>query len=172
MFERVSHHVRRRVATAIRPLQARWYRGTGLQCPLCGGSFRKLLPYRGSYFVLGQLRDHFTPNCLCPGCGSDIRHRLVATFLDGVLDAAGTGTLLHFAPEAHLARFLQRRSGMTYVACDLDTRHYPHARRTDITNIDLPDHSVDAIVNVHVLEHIDDDRKALRELHRVLRPGG
>ena len=42
----------------------------------------------------------------------------------------------------------------------------------DITDIRFPDESFDVIYASHVLEHVDDDRRAIRELHRVLRTGG
>jgi SAM-dependent methyltransferase len=42
----------------------------------------------------------------------------------------------------------------------------------DITKLAVPDHAFDAIICSHVLEHVEDDRAAMRELHRVLAPGG
>jgi len=45
-------------------------------------------------------------------------------------------------------------------------------QRIDITNIGLPHDTFDIILCNHVLEHIPDDRKAMRELHRVLKPNG
>ena len=42
----------------------------------------------------------------------------------------------------------------------------------DLTNCPLPSDSVDGVVMLNVLEHIDDDAAALRQVHRILRPGG
>lgn len=42
----------------------------------------------------------------------------------------------------------------------------------DIKNINFKDNFFDYILAIHVLEHIDDDSQALRELYRVLKPGG
>lgn len=57
-----------------------------------------------------------------------------------------------------------------YVSVDLDN---PHATlRMDITQLDFPDESFDFIYCSHVLEHVEDDRKAMCEFARVLRPDG
>jgi len=53
-----------------------------------------------------------------------------------------------------------------------DLRSTKADQKIDITSIPMSDESVDIIVCNHVLEHVMDDRKALRELHRVLKPGG
>jgi SAM-dependent methyltransferase len=42
----------------------------------------------------------------------------------------------------------------------------------DLTRCPLPDGCVDAVVMLNVLEHIEDDAGALREVRRILRPGG
>jgi SAM-dependent methyltransferase len=51
--------------------------------------------------------------------------------------------------------------------------HDPAAMvRLDITEIDFPDESFDVVYCSHVLEHVPDDRKALAEIRRVLKPDG
>lgn len=42
----------------------------------------------------------------------------------------------------------------------------------DLARCPLPDRCVDAVVALNVLEHVEDDQKALREMRRILRPGG
>lgn len=78
--------------------------------------------------------------------------------------------LLHFAPEPIFSRALRKMSNLDYVTADLDPRRAQF--QMDICNIQFPDESFDAILCVHVLEHVPDDRQALREMQRVLKRGG
>jgi ubiquinone/menaquinone biosynthesis C-methylase UbiE len=42
----------------------------------------------------------------------------------------------------------------------------------DLTRCPLPTASVDAVIMANVLEHIEDERAALSQVYRILRPGG
>jgi cyclopropane fatty-acyl-phospholipid synthase-like methyltransferase len=42
----------------------------------------------------------------------------------------------------------------------------------DVTDVDMPDASVDAVISQEALLHVPDKRAALREAHRILRPRG
>jgi SAM-dependent methyltransferase len=99
------------------------------------------------------------------------RHRLLWLFLRERTDLLdGPHRLLHLAPEPVFHRRLSVLPGLDYVTADLDS---PLARdRVDVTALPYADDSFDAILCNHVLEHVPDDRRAMRELHRVLRPGG
>lgn len=82
----------------------------------------------------------------------------------------GTRSLLHFAPEWALRRRLRKVRGLHYVTADLHQDDVD--LRLDITALDLPDASFDAVLCSHVLEHVIDDMAAMRELARITAPGG
>lgn len=135
------------------------YAGRRFACPLCGGHFRRMRRAAGR------------KNALCPGCNSRERHRVLWLFLEHEMDILTTPyRLLHFAPEASLSLRLGGLENLEYVTGDLDPERA--AEQIDITDIPKPDGSFDLVLVSHVLEHVPDDRKAISELYRVLRPGG
>ncbi|HET7460135.1 MAG TPA: methyltransferase domain-containing protein [Longimicrobium sp.] len=147
---------------ARRALGARRWRGTGAYCPVCEHEYARFLPF-------GDVvrREH----ALCPGCHSLERHRLLWRYLHERTELfSRPHRLLHFAPERCLERRLGRAPTVDYVTADLQRGRA--MLQLDITRQALPDASFDAVLAVDVLEHIEDDRAALRELRRVLRPGG
>jgi SAM-dependent methyltransferase len=77
---------------------------------------------------------------------------------------------LHVAPENALTNRLLNISSLEYLSIDLKDRSA--MLKMDITEINAPDNYFDIIYCSHVLEHVDDDRKAIDELYRVLKPGG
>jgi SAM-dependent methyltransferase len=80
-------------------------------------------------------------------------------------------TLLHFAPEPDFGKRLASARGVRYVSADLLGDRTPRVI-TDITALGLRECSFDAIVCSHVLEHVPNDRLAMKECRRVLKPGG
>lgn len=83
--------------------------------------------------------------------------------------------ILHVAPENCLRERLQAIQNVGYIAGDKHEPGYTYPKGTidlDITKIQFPADRFDLILCSHVLEHVPDDATALRELHRVLAPGG
>jgi SAM-dependent methyltransferase len=134
------------------------YGGNNVECPCCGGKFKQYLPY-------GR------PDVMCPKCGSFERHRLLTYFLRKHTDVFSKRiSLLHIAPEECLSKIFSRHKNIDYITADLYMEGVKI--KMDITDIKFPDNSFDVIMCNHVLEHIPDDLKAMRELRRVLKTDG
>jgi SAM-dependent methyltransferase len=138
------------------------YFGQGRLCPICGCSSPRFSP----------LGDPLRDDAQCLHCGSLERDRLAWLFIRTRTDLFGPAPhkLLHVAPERVLADRFRAHLGDGYLSADLCEGRA--MVRMDVTDIGSPDGSFDALYCSHVLEHVDDDRRAMRELHRVLRPGG
>jgi SAM-dependent methyltransferase len=81
------------------------------------------------------------------------------------------GRVLHIAPERYVAARIWQNAPLSYVQGDLRPRK-PRVQTIDACDIALADASVDVVICNHVLEHVEDDARALAEIHRVLAPGG
>ena len=151
-----------------------YYRGDRYICPICGSRLRKFLPCGLKLPVLKDkevVGGGYHPNIICPICGSLERTRLVYLYLLHRTDAfQKPQKILHFAPEKAIEDRLRRLPGVDYLSADL---YADNAMiKVDIIDIPFPNNSFDVIICNHVLEHVADDRKAMRELYRTLKPGG
>jgi SAM-dependent methyltransferase len=149
-----------RLARGIgRRLRMLRHHGQEVFCPVCGHHFDRFKD------------DWNRPNALCWRCGSHERHRAQWLLFERRPELlAGAHSLLHFAPEWALRRRLQRLDGLRYVTADLEQPGVD--LKLDLTAIDLPDASFDGVVCSHVLEHVEHDGAAMRELRRITAPGG
>jgi len=144
-------------------LLARLLAGDNVTCNICNHSYSSFLPYLNR------------ANALCPHCGSLERVRLVHYFTQQLNLVNSDTKLLHIAPERCLYNIYSKKLGGNYIPADKFEEVYSYPKGTvemDITNIQMEDGSVDGIICIHVLEHIQDDQKAIAELYRVLKKGG
>lgn len=154
-----------RIAGGLVPVIGLFYLGRGVECPICGARRRKFLPY-------GYVTSR--PNALCPSCLSLERHRLLWLYLVRETNLLSQyPRVLHIAPEVCLRRKLRdhyRGHPGLYLTADLES---PLAdMHFDVQHIPLENHFAEVVICNHILEHVEDDLQALRELHRILRPGG
>lgn len=146
----------------VTPLAGVAYAGRGVKCPVCGARYRKLLPYGYS---------HSRENALCPCCLALERHRLMWLYLCRETDFfEAHPKVLHIAPERCFIKRFGKLLGNNYVTADLES---PLAKiKMDVQDIPCAADEFDVIFCNHILEHVDDDRRAMREMLRVMRPGG
>lgn len=130
-------------------------------CPLCDWSGERFEP-------MGRIPR---PNARCPRCSSLERHRAIYLYLrDETTVFTASTRLLHFAPEPALRGVLERCKTIDYVTTDLEMRDV--SIHMDIHNLLFRDSVFDCVICSHVLEHVEDDYAAMREIRRVLRPDG
>lgn len=137
-------------------------KGTGRICPVCMSEYKNFCTY-------GTDRRF---DALCPNCNALERHRLEWLFFQRKTNLFN-GTekkVLHIAPEVCFVKRLKHSLGAGYITADLLD---PFAMvKMDITNIKYPDEYFDVILCSHVLEHVTEDRKAMKEFFRVLKKVG
>lgn len=85
-------------------------------------------------------------NSICPNCSSRKRHRGLNELYKNILTEFDSPKILHFSPEPVFYKLFQ--------------------------NIDYESDSFDLILCNHVLEHVPNDYKALKELYRILKHSG
>jgi SAM-dependent methyltransferase len=153
------------------------YRGPGFQCNVCRASYKMFAPR----FPLAEDKDAieknkviagYGENVYCPGCMSTARERLVIAML-GKINIAGK-KVLHFSPEEKVYHYLAGKAEI--ITADLEPDFYKNidskSLQEDLTKLSFAANSFDVVIANHVLEHIPDDRRAMKEIYRVLKPPG
>jgi hypothetical protein len=138
------------------------YLGFKRWCPVCNKRSRRFL----------RFKHHPNPEAMCVHCQSLERHRFLWLYLQTHTDLfdGRPKRVLHVAPERCLQEQLRERLGPGYLTADLlDERVMV---KMDITAIQYPAATFDVIYCSHVLEHVPNDRRAMREFRRVLKPDG
>lgn len=158
-----------------------------LQCGSCNHCVQAFLPLPKSH--IRMLQDTGWPYGLdtgetcnyrqytCPYCGASDRDRLIVMYLEQWFRGIDSrATLVEFAPSRPISRYIRRSIENRNLDFDYRTADLYMPEVDD--RIDLCDMqtyrtaSVDLFICSHVLEHVPDDRQAMRELHRILSPSG
>ncbi len=140
----------------LRKIMAIKYRGSKFGCNICESK-------------LGNFIRLENGETLCPACGSLPRNRRLWEVLIG--QDLLHGNVLDFSPSRCLARKMREQKRIRYTSSDF-VGEFQAEKSHDITAIAEPDAEFDLVLCYHVLEHVDNDRQAMRELHRVLKPDG
>jgi SAM-dependent methyltransferase len=152
------------VMETLLTLRALLFLGRRHVCPCCGWSLRT--------FTHGGASMRPRPSGYCPRCNAKARHRRDWLFLK---ENTGLFTdqlrLLHVAPKFALSRRFAKLPNLEYQAVDIVPGPYI-TLVGDVTSLPLSDEDFDAVICIHVLEHVAKDRTAIDEIYRVLRPGG
>ncbi len=166
-----------KLSYVVKPFIAFYLKGNRYTDPIDGKSFRMFLPY--GY-------ETQRPNVLSPSTLSLERHRLLWLYLKNETDffqphqnsdtkkttnsKSNSGIkVLHMAPEQCFLKPFKKLNH-NYITADI---HSPIADvKADLTSLPFKDNSFDIIFCNHVLEHIQDDTKAMKELYRVMKKGG
>lgn len=160
-------------------LRGFYYSGDRFECPVCQHRFRTFLPGGFDLPVIKEkqiIGSGYRENDICPLCQSTDRDRLVYVFLKNKTNLlTGQNTLLHVAPEPTLYRRFKRNRNIHYfpVTKYQEGLYYENKLPSaDLLDLQFEGETFDWIICNHVLEHIEDDSKALSEIYRVLKPGG
>ncbi len=140
------------------------YKGNKYTDPISGKSYRKFLPYGYS----GRAKRK---NVLCPGSLSLERHRLLWLYLKNKTDFfTAKHNMLHIAPEQCFYKLFKAMPNLTYKTGDYNS---PIADvHFDLHKAPFADNTFDVVFCNHVLEHVEDDLQCMRELYRIMKPGG
>lgn len=153
----------------------------GYFCIGCGNHWKKFKPMpkawvdilreNGWKFKLDDAETLNYQNYTCYGCGMTDRDRLYALYLSDIIKERESVSIIEFAPTPALSNYLKSFKGVTHRTSDL---YAPDVDDTlDIQDLHkYDDQSFDIFICSHILEHVDDDIKAMRELFRITRSGG
>ena len=140
---------------------ALFYNGNKVECPVCESHFSKFVPY-------GRVAR---ANALCPNCLALERHSLMWLYLKQKTRFFEPGQdVLHIAPEICFIKRFEAIHGDQYITADLES---PLAKvKMDIHEMPFEDNRFDVAFCNHVMEHVADDIQSMKEIYRVLKPGG
>ena len=149
------------------------------RCVYCEKKNIFFMPYRNGWDDVPDLHKEIgiigsdVNNFSCSYCRSTDRERHLRLYFERTHQCQHVrgSRILHFAPERRFAPWLASLGPVEHVLADLYPSS-PAVRKIDLEALPFEDNYFDAVIANHVLEHVDDDEKALSEILRVLKPGG
>lgn len=155
------------------------------KCYICGKTFFSYLPVYGDSWYQTQVKNqginlNFCDRTYnrweyrCPYCGSIDRTRFIMAYLHKRLRNKRNLKVLYFAPTSSGIHYLKTKmNNFSVDTNDLYLNDRNINFHYDIQNMQgINDNIYDVIICSHVLEHVADDRLALKELYRVAKEGG
>ena len=134
-----------------------FYSGHDFQCNVCGKGLRVFISLPDG----GQL---------CPNCGSISRNRRLFDLLQAEYLTDGL-RVLDFSPSRCLYRAMKKMPDILYTGTDY-AGEFLSDKNYDITDLEVDNEAYDLVICYHVLEHVENDLQAMKELYRVLaKPG-
>jgi len=163
LYEKIKHTIKKIIPSsliqrneeALRKVVSLAYIGNKHQCNVCG--------FKMSKFITLANMDK-----LCPRCGSLPRTRRLWNLLENELQGKN---ILHFSPSKRLRKNIESIKNIQYTTTDY-AGEFDAMKKLNIEDIDEPDNTFDLIICYHVLEHIEQDLTAMKELNRILKPNG
>ena len=166
------------------------YSGVKYRCPVCGWRIRKFLPLAKFYienfrnygfkYKIEQFETLNLANYSCPICGASDRDRLSALFIKEWLKQnceSQNLSIIDFAPSLPLTNYIRKEISQLNLSVEYRTADL-YVENVD-DKVDIMDtrsiylsNQFNFFICSHVLEHVIDDKKALGELYRILKPGG
>lgn len=154
------------------------FEGSGFVCNNCGHAYSRFVPA----YPLEPNREAiakyniiigFGENIYCPYCMCGARERLVLAMLQHKIDIKDK-KILHLSPEKSIYDYIAPKA--TVITGDIEPGFYkrtaPDIITLDATAFTFDDNTFDIIIGNHMLEHIPEDAKAMKEFYRILKPGG
>jgi len=154
------------------------YKGSGFECNVCGSFYSKFaddFPSKENRnaIIINKVIAGYGENILCPHCLSNSRERLVIAMLRARIDISKK-RILHLSPEKNIFDILKDKATVT--TADLHPGFYKsidkNIKEENATALSFENESLDLVIANHIMEHIPDDEKAMKEIYRVLKPGG
>jgi len=132
------------------------YKGKSHQCEICDAQLKSFIELSNK-------------DLLCPRCASLPRTRRLFNILKekNLLN----GKVLHFSPPLSLYKKLKQVPAIQYTSSDFENEFIAD-QKYDLTNIAVADTTFDLFIAYHILEHIEADKAAMKELFRITKKGG